>query len=185
MYYNSYEEYMRDVLGYTKKRYNSIYNDYDNYFSDRSKSELENMYPEIYKIIYPMICKITSNQKTQLTSEQLDNMVNEIYENIEQDENDNRKGVEVKNNNKIKIQEKSKEKDDKRFRANNYILRDLIKILIIRELIGNKKTVIPTHENKNIPQYMPGNGMIRPPFQMRSNMIFQNQQGNYIDDIYY
>ena len=36
MYYNSYEEYMRDVLGYTRNRENSNNTYYDNYYSNRN-----------------------------------------------------------------------------------------------------------------------------------------------------
>lgn len=186
MYYNSYEEYMRDVLGYTKNRENNnTYYEYDDYFSNRNNSELENMYPDIYRIVYPMVCKITSNTRMPLTSEELERMVDEIYENIEREENESRKGAEVKievrNNVKNKNQETTKEGEEKRNRPNNYTLRDLIKILILRELLRNRR---PGMRPNNRPPYPPRPGMGRPPFPMRSSVLSQNSNP-YINDMYF
>ena len=188
MYYNSYEEYMRDVLGYTRNRENSNNTYYDNYYSNRNNSELENMYPEIYKILYPMVCKITSNTRMPLTAEQLEKMVDEIYECIEKDENETRKGTEVKievrNNSKTKTQEIAKETEEKRSRPNNYTLRDLIKILILRELLGNRRPGMRPNMPNNRPPYPPRPGMGRPPFPMRNSVLTQGAD-SYINDLYF
>lgn len=186
MYYNSYEEYMRDVLGYTKNRENNnTYYENDDFFSNRNNSELENMYPDIYRIVYPMVCKITSNARMPLTDKELERMVDEIYENIERDENEVRKGAEVKievrNNNKSKSQELNKDVESKRNRQNNYILRDLIKILILRELLKNRRPGMITNSR---PIYSQRPEIGRPPFPIRSNTLSHNQN-SYINDMYF
>ena len=58
MYNNSYEEYIRSILEYSNQTNNPYANynfqsEYDNaQFSQ--VQELENCYPEIYKIVYPI-----------------------------------------------------------------------------------------------------------------------------------
>ena len=56
---------------------------------------------------------------------------------------------------KIKIKKTTKEGEEKRNRPNNYTLRDLIKILILRELLRNRR---PGMRPNNRPPYPPRPG---------------------------
>ena len=107
MYNQSYEEYIRSILGYpSDKAANDIYQDYnmcgiENYnnseiyemknynnsalyeIKDYNNSELQECYPEIYKIVYPMVQKACQNISTPVTKETIDELTNDIYMNIE------------------------------------------------------------------------------------------------------
>lgn len=131
-----YEEYMRNVLGYQPM--NNYTYDYDmNYdtfemsaMSNMQRQELENCYPEIYRIVYPMIQKACAQNFNSLTREQIDKMTDEIYFAIEDREM-------TENRNKDEKTAKSTETTENRqtmFRNPN--LRDIIRILLLRELLG-------------------------------------------------
>ena len=145
-----YEEYMRSVLGYQPMNnyQNTYYNNYDNYepiqtpmsmtttaMSNIQIRELEKCYPEIYNIIYPMIQKACSENRGEVTRELVDKMTGESYVAGED------RGLE-QNRNAEKVDDKtartSNTKDDRTCenRQRNTGLNDLIRILLLRELIG-------------------------------------------------
>lgn len=100
-----------------------------------SNSEIEEMYPEIYKIVYPMVKKVCTNNSKMITNEVIEQMTEEVYSNVEANN-----GVELKitlNNNvrgdKTNAQDT---KQENRGPHRNNGLMDIIKILILRELIG-------------------------------------------------
>ena len=88
-----YEDYMRSVLGYVPTNYRDTYDmSYGNsdmydavmvsnmsMMSNMNNEELENCYPDIYRIVYPMVQR-TCNQNTRtVTRELVDSMTDEIY----------------------------------------------------------------------------------------------------------
>lgn len=92
MYYQNYEDYMRNILGYSvNNNYNMIDNYsnavYDEYLYNmpRYSSEILDLYPEIYKIVNPMVCKICDSNTKPITKELVDKMTEEIYLNLESD----------------------------------------------------------------------------------------------------
>lgn len=147
MYNQSYDEYLRSVLGVNNQA--EIYNTYNNSYTYPEPSyyrnlgtmmnteNLEEEYPEMYKIIYPMVRKICDrNSNRQITSELLENMTNEIYENVEPNITEVNVNVQVREDGKtatVKTSEKNSEMRETRQRRNP-MLHDLIKILILREL---------------------------------------------------
>ena len=174
MYNESYEEYIRNILGYpnySDNSYSNIYNNglYENLNQNTSNKEIEKCYPEIYKIIYPRVKRACRNCSEPMTPDLIERMTDDIYSSIEADniinvsnvninltneirKNENRNVNISKNNtkqeNKTSIDSRenrsleSKREDrniqnrgeDRQFRNRN--LRDLIKILLIRELLG-------------------------------------------------
>ena len=156
-----YEEYMRNVLGYEPIRYRDTYdaeyNDYMNYSNfnipqqfetNIETSRLESCYPDIYNLVYPMVKKACSKNNRALSSDLVDELTNEIYNAIEDDSlNENRtseiknRSIDVKTSSKSienktnLIRQESSSKEDRQIR--NQGLQDLIKILLIRELINN------------------------------------------------
>ena len=78
MYYNDYEDYMRNILGYSGINSNT----YD--FQDRanSASNIEQMYPEIYKVINPMVCKMCDSNTQPVTEYLIEQMTDDIYDNV-------------------------------------------------------------------------------------------------------
>lgn len=94
MYYNDYEDYMRSVLGYSNSNENTYcnscnygmnYNDMDynnSNYRDTTDSNIERMYPEIYKIINPMVCRICDNNTEPVTEYLIEQMTDDIYDNV-------------------------------------------------------------------------------------------------------
>ena len=91
MYNNqSYDDYIRSILGYPMQNDN-IYQA-DTYFERQgtqykvqNNQELENLYPEIYKIIYPMIRKACISNNMPINGETIENIVDDIYSSVESD----------------------------------------------------------------------------------------------------
>ena len=200
MYNESYEEYIRSILGYPN--YNSsnsscCENDYNpNMVSPRNNEtnrQLEACYPEIYKIVYPMVDKACSSNTKPITSELIDELTEEIYaavENyteininfnltneIQSTGNRNASSSHVKTENAKEVPQNRGE--DRQFR--NRGLQDLIRILLIRELLGR-----PGRFPGNRPPFPPNRPpMMRPPFPGgpggRPPIM---PRGNYLEDIY-
>ena len=100
-----YEEYMRSVLGYSPTNYRDTYDmSYGNFdmsdavmasnmstmnsmpnvssmsmMSNMNNEELENCYPDIYRIVYPMVQKACNQNTRPVTRELVDSMTDEIY----------------------------------------------------------------------------------------------------------
>lgn len=173
MFNNDYENYMRSVLGYPIQNemntYNNVYGNNNSCFPYRSGStyvtenRYENLYPDIYRILKPMIKKIcASSGNGDISNDSLENMATEIYNNIESEINvvnvnitttkeaeNTKASVNYRNNTKgSQTQSKTEET---RTCCGNPTLRDLIKILILNQLLEN---------NNNRPPRPP-----RPPFQ--------------------
>lgn len=186
MHNESYEEYIRSILGYPNYNNSSCCeNDYNpNMASERNNEtnrQLEACYPEIYKVVYPMINKACSNITKPITSDLIDELTNEIYSSIE---TDNEINLTINLTNKIsstgnrttsnktkteKVQENRGE--DRQFR--NRGLQDLIRILLIRELLGRPGR-FPPHRPPMRPPFpgRPGGG--RPPIMPRDFNDFSN-----------
>ena len=90
MYNQSYEEYIRSILGYPNYSYNNDSMSYmqsqgynqdnnfnNNYSNTVNNNDLEQYYPEIYKIVYPMVSQICSNNTREITREVIDEMTDE------------------------------------------------------------------------------------------------------------
>ena len=124
-----YEQYMRNVLGYQAMNNNTYDMYYDNWDMSNMASmnniqmqELENCYPEIYTIVYPMVQRACSQNTRTITRELIDNMTDEIYFAIEDKE-------------MLENRNKEEKGEDRQIRRNTN-LNDLIRILILRELLG-------------------------------------------------
>ncbi len=172
MYDNQYEEYIRSILGYPSManlNQNQMYaSGYPEPTQISSRNDLEECYPEIYKIIYPMVKKACERNMGANTREEIEQMTDEIYLSLE-DNNQITMNINLGNTvsttsntqnrnglNKEEIQKKPSEKQEnrnsevqnRRGPANNN-LRDLIKILLIRELLGRPNRPFPPRPPHN------------------------------------
>lgn len=136
--YNSYEEYMQNVLGMNMNMTNT-YMPSNNYYEPRMQEsnlqEVNKFYPEIYGIVYPVVQKVCSRRGATTLNEPLINeMVDEVYSVIEprEEEDSSREVGQNLKNGDVK-NPRVKEKETRR--PINNSLRDLIRILIIRELL--------------------------------------------------
>ena len=165
MYNNeSFEEYIRQILGYPTNNYNVSFMNEPNMRSNQmsTNEELEKYYPEIYKVVYPMINNRCSRITEPISQELIDQVTEEIASAIEPKEislNINLHN-EISNNKEERVENKTKdltsvsstdanaENREEQKRIGRFgSLEDLIKILVIRELLGR-----------------PGSRQQRPPF---------------------
>ena len=161
MYNNPYEEYMRNSLGYNwMPNMNMMNMNKANFMNEMYETEgeftcnqtsIEDMYPEIYRIIYPMVCKACMAVNENVTEDLVSRITNEIYVNVEHMEifNETRSSSisvspqaskNVKSDsisNKISSSSNNSSSVRQETRQRNSLLRDLIRILVLRELIGN------------------------------------------------
>lgn len=162
MYNNPYEEYMRNSLGYNQMPMMNMNQMNMNYMMPEmyetegnfmcAQTSVEDMYPEIYRIIYPMICKACMAVNENVTEDLVSRITNEVYMNIEHMEivNETRSSsisVSPQSNKNVKNDSLSNKTNSssnnsssnvrQETRQRNPILRDLIRILVLRELIGN------------------------------------------------
>ena len=168
MYNNSpYEDYMMNSLGYHANPMmnmnfnNSIYEE-ENCFT-YNQLNVDEMYPEIYKIIYPMVCKACMNVSENISEDLVSRITNEIYVNVEDSQtmqenrsvpssasmsNSKNARTEVSNNrtntSTVNVTTTPSAREDatvntrQESRNRNPLLRDLIRILVLRELLGNQ-----------------------------------------------
>lgn len=191
MYNQSYEEYMQNILGYnpmygtgygynmgTCGNCNAMPNNTYPYSNNGmaqnrfTNSDLEDCYPEIYKIVYPMVQKSCMKNTKPLTRDLIDEMVDEIYNAVEANDgvninvtlNNNTRGSSnmASKNSDAKPDTKVKVKENKvaQNRQGNFLLNDLIRILLIRDLTQNPQNNMP-------PKRPPMNTSVRPNPQPR------------------
>jgi hypothetical protein len=177
MNYQNYEEYMRSVLGYSPYVENDytytdeqedIYAYSNDVMPNAQAQDVTPFYPEIYKIVYPMVCKVCNmNSSRELTKELLEQMINEIYSNIEPEqevESTVRNQAPLKNGDVRNPNAKEPIAPAKETRQTNFLLRDLIRILILREWgRPGRPPMRPPFPGGRPPMGPGGPGNIQPP----------------------
>ena len=176
-----YEDYLTNFYGYPKNL--NYQNTYDfsfentpyNYYGynagyspfnrdSDTNIDLEELYPEIYKIIYPMIKKVCSKLVGPITRDVFEDMVDEVTKNIENNEtivlNINNDVNNLNNVNSASNRGATTKKEEENRQSNRHgLVGDLVRILLIRELIRR-----PGCQGHNC---RPGPGVpphLRPPF---------------------
>ena len=164
-----------------------------------SDMDLESCYPEIYKIVYPMITTKCNNTGTNVTRADIENMTDEIYYALEE-RNDIQVNINLTNDvrstsqtndqkteklstsyNKTSSKTLSETRnvetaEERNRRPNNYVLNDLIRILLIRELLGRPGNFPPNRPG--FPPPFPPRPGGRPPFRPR-DLSFSSQDSIY------
>ena len=177
-----YNDYMQNLLGSNFPNYQNTYdnsfidigysyNPIGNYFYNNQPQmnrsvDLESLYPEIYKIIYPMVQKACLQITGQIDASLLDNLTNDIYNNLE-GENvvnlniniENTKNESTDSNNSSNTRNSSSKQETRQI---NNPIRDLIKILLIRELLRRQRQNRPPRPMRPMGAIKPMDAM--PPF---------------------
>lgn len=184
MYYQNYEDYMRQVLGYPINDPN-IYETYDyrnenTYLSNQvqnnlTEAEIKNLYPDSYNVIYPLVCKACEANNEPISKSVVDKMTDDVYKLVERNENVVNIKIETQNRENSQVsarQEMKRELIPKRTsiktenretrQLNNPLLRDLIRILILQRLFGGG-IIAPPRPMPPRPPFPPV-GPGRPPF---------------------
>ena len=165
MYYSNYEDYMRSVLGYPAD--NNTYQIYNNYEMPQNcnTSDLEDLYPDIYKKINPIVCRACENNNAPITKELIDNLTMQISDTVEKNIDITTVNLNVElsreDNRKQENRNMKELPREDRNRPNNPFLRDLIRILILNNLLGRNRPPYRPPFPPPIPPYPGGPG--RPP----------------------
>ena len=152
----------QNLFSNTYSNYNNTEYEYTT-LMPRYSREILDLYPEIYKIVNPMVCKLCEANTKPITKELLEQMTEEIYLNIESDPSEyisqvvnvkvNLPNQDEKRQSKTMFQsnfssqksndlkreygvEEKINTENRQARRNNNMLRDLIKILILNQLLG-------------------------------------------------
>ena len=165
MYNQSYDDYMRSVLGYSNSdgyrmdnmnpmwmntmhmnnmgmnsmNMNTMGNMGINMIND---DDIERLYPEVYRVVYPMVCSSCDRIQfpgTTVNDEMLTRMTNDIYDQVEADGR-----IKIEVNVTTEVRETSNNSDSsvetrQRRRPRNRFLNDLIRILLLRELSRRRR----------------------------------------------
>lgn len=137
MYNNiSYEEYMQQVLGYTPRNMQDTFSTNDYYIMQTNNTiemnnpNVEELYPDIFKKLYPLVCNECSKNTMPITNEILEQMTDNVFNAIDVD-------LKIETNVKIDTRkDNSRQGEDRQQRRRNNTLRDLIKILILNQILG-------------------------------------------------
>lgn len=156
------------------------------------EEEIEKYYPEIYKVVYPMVQNACLKNTKPITRNLIDEIVEEIYTNVEPKEQINInvnvgntskinsyssdrevKGYNSARNSEVKTEIKDNREDtrQKDVRQRNFLLNDLIRILVLRELIGK-----PGRPGNNRPPQRPP---VRPPYPVPGMRQPMRPRGDY------
>lgn len=166
MYNQTYEEYMRNVLGYMPSyqdmEYTYLSNPSRYYYPttlETSASEMDEMYPEIYHKVYPMVKTACGNHHGEITKDTIEKITMEIFAKLGEIEIGAKVTVQNRNpenRTMVRQEENRNRSEDPRYHRT---LKDLIKILVLRELFPSRRPTIPR------PPYPPRPGVNpRPPF---------------------
>lgn len=172
-YRNTYDQ-MVENYPYSYSNQNMLgyqYNSNPNFAQNRNSmpmSELESCYPEIYKVVYPMVKKVClQNNRGIFNKEMIDSMVEEVYSNLETNDAtylnitlNNEVRTETSSQgkeNRNKVETADNKEENRQIRRNTG-LNDLIRILILRELLGRPGCIGPNCNPRPRPPYPP-----RPP----------------------
>lgn len=145
MFYPSYEDYMRDMFYFNGLQNTSAGYPYMGFYHQN----LNDYYPSIYKIVYPVIQRVVNGNNYQYTNEEsVNNMVDVILGitagDINAIENSGNMNDSMKKQNQASM---SNANGSEKTPENNTLLKDLIKILTIKELQGKQNV-------RRFPYYM-------------------------------
>ena len=153
MYYPSYEDYMRDIF-----YFNGLQNNNGGYpFMGFNNQNLSDYYPSIYRIVNPVVQKVVNGNNYQFTNEDTVNNIVDIVLGITAGDLNNLENVG--NNSETRRQSQNcnsnSSQQTQETKETNMLLKDLIKILTIKEL-QSKQNVrrFPFTYGNSVPYYM-------------------------------
>ena len=135
MFYPSYDDYMRDVF-----YFNGLQNPNNMYYMNgvnSNNTNLNNLYPSIYKIVNPVIQKVVNGNNSQFINEEIVDNITDVVVGITAGDISNMEkevNTDVRKQNNSNNQQPSSNANNTC--NNDGLLRDLIKILVIKELIS-------------------------------------------------
>ena len=162
MFYPSYEDYMRDIF-----YFNGLQNTNNGYpYMGFNNQNLNDYFPSIYRIVNPVVQKVINGNNYQFTNEDsVNNIVDVVLgitagdintlENVGNSADTRRPSQNQNCNSNSNANTNTNSQNQQENRENNTLLRDLIKILTIKEL-QSKQNVrrFPYTYGNGMPYYM-------------------------------
>lgn len=145
MDFQNYDDYMRNTLGFSGMGNQSMgcmncnnmcAMPYQNMWQNQP-CDLERMYPDSYQVVYPMVVTACRMITMPITEELIDNITDDIYDRAIAD---GRINIDID----VKVQSREESNDrqmanrPRRPQRRNMFFRDLIRILLLRELLGRR-----------------------------------------------
>lgn len=143
MDYQSYDDYIRNSFGFSNMNCPNMYMNNQMSFQNmyQSNEDLERMYPDTYRIVYPMVvsaCNMVSIN-TPITEAMVDRMTDDIYDRAVADSRISIDiNIEIENRENNDSRQISEDVSQRRPRRNRFF-RDLIRILLLRELLRRRR----------------------------------------------
>lgn len=196
MYYQNYEDYMRAVLGYPiekRENYIPIEQSYNLESRVTKTKELEECYPEVYRIINPIVCEICNKYNGNYTKDTINTMVDEVYKRINlnneisikinldnkiQEKEIHRNNLKTGINNRISddnIRKNIENENSRQIRNSNPFLNDLIRILILNQIL-NGGGLFPGRPPQPRPPVRPQMPPDRLPFYNRPRQLITEER---------
>lgn len=162
MFYPTYDDYMRDVFYFNGLANNGM----GCWNNPNTGNNLNDFYPSIYRIVFPVVQRVVSAGNFQIVNEDaISNAVETIYGIVEGDINQTQsvsgQNNQCSSNNNANSNNCNGSNNSTRV-SNNLLLKDLIRILIIRELISRNN--VRRFPCNNQPYFM--NQPMMPMYQM-------------------
>lgn len=160
MNYQNYDDYMRNTLGFSGMNQSmgmpyggcanmgcagmcqNPYTNMANSMWQNQSCNLENLYPDSYRVIYPMVVASCRNVRMPITEDTIERMVCDIYDKAVS----NTKisvSLTAETTNRESSEDRQMPNRPPRKPRKNPFLNDLIRILILRELIGGGRPRFP------------------------------------------
>ena len=142
MNFQNYDDYMRNMLGYPNMNCLDTCMNNPTPYQDMNQfsNSLERMYPDTYRIVHPMVVSACNMVTMPITEEMLDRMTDDIYDRAV---TDRRISIDINIEMESRDDEESRQNSDdfrqRRPRRRNRFFRDLIRILLLRELLGRRQ----------------------------------------------
>lgn len=160
MNYQNYDDYMRNTLGFSGMNPSmgmpyggcanmgcagmcqNPYTNMANSMWQNQSCNLEYLYPDSYKVIYPMVVASCRNVTMPIAEDTIERMVSDIYDKAVS----NTKisvSLTAETTNRESSEDRQMPNRPPRKPRRNPFLNDLIRILILRELIGGGRPRFP------------------------------------------
>lgn len=141
MDYQTYDDYMRNVLGSSNMGCPNMCmnNPVPMQNMCQSSNDLERFYPDCYRVIYPMVVSACNMVTFPISEDMLNRMTDDIYDRAAMDGRINIDiNVGVQTREDTSSRQVSEDVRQRIPRRRNPFFRDLIRILLLRELLGRR-----------------------------------------------
>lgn len=182
MYYQNYEDYMRQVLGYPindpsiYETYN--YRDEGTYVNNQlqcnlTQNDINKLYPEIYNLIYPLVCRACDTNNEPISAVNIEKITDSIYKSVEKNQTIVNIEIGVENS-KTEHNEKPVNLEQNRLSARQEMKKAMLQTGLKQEINKDsysKKTCTKFENRENIIKKLPTNNENRETIKPNNSLL--------------